>query len=284
MEGAGSPETSAALRVMPELPEVEAVRRRLERDAVGATIACAEIRRPGTIAPQSQAEFLSRVAHGRITGAERRAKHLFVHLENGNSLHLHLRMTGNVYVLPDHRFPPAMARLYFPLTDGRALVFDDPRCLGRVHARRTGELAGHLPELGPEPLDPTFTARIFLDIARRSRLAAKPFLMDQSQIAGLGNIYAAEALYEARIHPAAPVRELSAQKLKRLHGCIQQVLSIAIPCCERAYSKPGTFVEADEYPMAVYGREGQPCLRCRTPIARLVQNGRSSYFCPRCQR
>jgi formamidopyrimidine-DNA glycosylase len=269
---------------MPELPEVEAVRRRLEREAIGATIAAAEVRRAGTIAPQSSEVFAKRVTGASIAAVERRAKHLFVHLGNGFSLHIHLRMTGNVYLLPDHRFPPAMARLYFPLHDGRALVFDDPRCLGRVHAHPTTELAEHLPTLGPEPLHPTFTLDVLASSARRSRLAAKPFLMDQSQIAGLGNIYAAEALFEARIHPAAPVRELRKQKLKRLHESIQRVLSIAIPCCERAYAKPGTFIEADEYPMAVYGREGQPCFRCRASIARIVQNGRSSYFCPRCQR
>ncbi|MDZ7639973.1 MAG: bifunctional DNA-formamidopyrimidine glycosylase/DNA-(apurinic or apyrimidinic site) lyase [Bryobacterales bacterium] len=269
---------------MPELPEVEAVRRRVEREAAGAVIAGVEIQRPGTIAPQTPAAFRKRVTGAGIVSAERRAKHLFIHLANAHSLHIHLRMTGNVYTLPDHRFPPAMARLYFLLQDGRALVFADPRCLGRVHVHLTKEIPSLLPPLGPEPLDPAFTAASLIAIARASRLAVKPFLMDQAQIAGLGNIYAAEVLFQARIHPGHPIGALSTHKLKRLHIAIQNVLSLAIPCCERAYSKPGTFSEADEYPAAVYGREGQPCFRCRKPVARIVQNGRSSYFCPRCQR
>lgn len=269
---------------MPELPEVEAVRRRLARECLGSRILHAEVRRPGTIAPQTELQFRQRAEGAAILAVERRAKHLFVHLDIATTLHMHLRMTGNVYVLPDSRFPPARARLFFHLEDGRALVFDDPRCLGRVHALPTEDLAASLPPLGPEPLDPAFSAKDFVDIARKSRLPAKLFLMDQSRIAGLGNIYAAEALYEAGVSPLVPVGGLSAARLRRLYSAIRSVLEIAIPCCERAYAKPGQFVEADEYPMAVYGREGLPCPRCRKPVARIPQGGRSTYFCPRCQR
>ncbi len=269
---------------MPELPEVEAVRRRLARDCVGARITQVEVRRAGTIRPQPECTFRARVEGGMVMAVSRRAKHLFLHLDNAHTLHMHLRMTGNVYVLPDAHFPPARARLFFYLEDGRALVFDDPRCLGRVSAEKTEEISALLPPLGPEPLDPTFSVEVFVDIARRSKLPAKLFLMDQSKLAGLGNIYAAEALYEARISPKTPIQDLSITRLRRLHASIRHVLEIAIPCCERAYAKPGQFVEADEYPTAVYGRAGLPCPRCATTVARMPQGGRSTYFCPRCQR
>jgi formamidopyrimidine-DNA glycosylase len=251
---------------------------------VGARIVHSDVRRAGTIAPQEVNAFRASIEGARIIDARRRAKHLFLPLDNGVTLHMHLRMTGNVYVLPDCRFPPLRARLLFTLEDGRALTFDDPRCLGRVHAVATDDLAASLPPLGPEPLDGTFSLKTFVDIARKSQMPAKLFLMDQSKIAGLGNIYAAEALYEARIHPAAPTAALSTVRLGRLYSAIRQVLEVAIPCCERAYAKPGHFAEADEYPMAVYGREGLPCPRCRTLVARMAQGGRSTYFCPRCQR
>ncbi len=269
---------------MPELPEVESVRRRLSREAVGGRIVHADVRRMGTIAPQSATSFRRSVEGGRIAAAARRAKHLFLHLDNGFSLHMHLRMTGNVYVLPDSRFPPLRARLLFQFEDGRALVFDDPRCLGKVHAVASAETMANLPPLGPEPLDPSFLAKDFVDIARKSRMPAKLFLMDQAKVAGLGNIYAAEALFEARVSPSTPIGGLSDGRLRKLYVAIRQVLEIAIPCCERAYEKPGQFIEADEYPMAVYGREGLPCPRCGTQVARIPQGGRSTYFCPRCQR
>lgn len=269
---------------MPELPEVEAVRRRLARDCVGARIVHAEVRRQGTLGTQTARDFRKRAEGAVVADVERRAKHLFLHLDNSNTLHMHLRMTGNVYILPDSRFPPARARLFFHLEDGRALVFDDPRCLGRVRAVATASLSELLPPLGPEPLDPAFSPKVFLDMARKSKMPAKLFLMDQSKIAGLGNIYAAEALHVARVDPRTAIGTLSTTQLRRLHAAIQNVLEIAIPCCERAYSQPGQFVEADEYPMAVYGREGLPCPRCATAVARIAQGGRSTYFCPRCQR
>lgn len=268
---------------MPELPEVEAVRRRLERDVVGARLSDVVIHRAGSIAPQTEAVFRSSVRGARIEGVSRRAKHLFVHLGNGQSLHIHLRMTGNLYVLPEDGMFPSSARLAFSIEGGRTLVFDDPRCFGRVHVVRTGEIDDALPLLGPDALDEEFSADKLVDIARGSGLAAKVFLMDQSKIAGLGNIYAAEALFVARIHPEVPIRNVNTRKIKRLHGAVRSVLSAAIDCCERAYFRPGTFREGSQYPAAVYGREGKPCMRCGTPVGRLTQNGRSSYFCPRCQ-
>jgi formamidopyrimidine-DNA glycosylase len=269
---------------MPELPEVEAVRRRLLRDCLHAQICEIAVNRPGTVAPQSAEMLQSHCKGARIRDVARRAKHLFLHLDNGFSLHMHLRMTGNVYVLPDHRFPPARARLLFVLDQHRALVFDDPRCLGRVHVHPSTHLERVLPPLGPEPLEEGFTVEIFVDTARKSQMPAKLFLMDQSKVAGLGNIYAAEALYEAAIDPRKPIGSLGPQRLRRLHTAIRDVLSVAIPCCERAYSKPGQFVEADEYPMAVYGREGLACPRCARAVRRIPQGGRSTYFCGRCQR
>ena len=129
--------------------------------------------------------------------------------------------------------------------------------------------------LGPEPLTEEFTAGSFVMSARRSRKPAKLFLMDQSHVAGLGNIYAAEALFRARIHPARPMNRVSRSKLVALHAAIVEVVREAVEAvCEGA----------DDFPRQVYGREGEPCFRCKSRIRRMAQGGRSTYFCPRCQK
>jgi formamidopyrimidine-DNA glycosylase len=256
---------------MPELPEVEAVCRRLRRDALHAEIAAVRILRPSVTRPQLPRTVEKRAAGRTIDGVRRRGKNILIDLSGGEVLHIHLRMTGDLAVIPDARFRSASTRAVFEFTDGRALVFDDPRALGKLWI---GE--DRLGEIGLEPLDASFTQEAFENLARRSKQPVKLFLLDQRHVAGIGNIYAAEALFRAKIDPRKPVGGLSKARLAALHRAIIEVLQNATGT---SYNAPG-----DDFPADVYGREGEPCHRCGTLIRRITQGGRSTYFCARCQR
>ncbi|MCC7156722.1 MAG: bifunctional DNA-formamidopyrimidine glycosylase/DNA-(apurinic or apyrimidinic site) lyase [Bryobacterales bacterium] len=269
---------------MPELPEVESVCHRLRNTALGATIVRATVYRPQMTHPQAPAKLRRSVAGRRITAVERRGKHILLRLDGDITLRVHLRMTGNLTVIPDARLRPETTRIWFDLDDGRALILNDPRALGRITVHRSAELPDLLKGLGPEPFDPSFTPAYLAEAAGRTAKPVKIFLMDQKAVAGLGNIYAAEALFQARIHPAAPAREISARKLKALHSSIVGVLTTALHSAISAYGTAGRFTEGEFFPAAVYGREDQPCPVCRARIRRIPQGGRSTYFCPRCQR
>ena len=269
---------------MPELPEVESVCRRLRAEATGAEIAGARVLRPSTVKPQTPALIQTRTKGRRIEAVVRRGKNILLGLSGGTWLRVHLRMTGDLRVIADPGLRAATARVLLEFRDGRALIFDDPRALGVLHACTAEDAERLAEELGPEPLSPDFTAEVFAGMARRSRKPAKLFLMDQSRVAGLGNIYAAEALFRARIHPARPMHRLSRRKLDVLHGAIRSVLTAAIASAEKAYRNPGGFEEGEDFPVQVYGREGEPCYECGRKIRRVVQGGRSTYYCPGCQR
>lgn len=267
---------------MPELPEVDAVVRRLFESAAGATIQSSHIERAGNVAPQRAEHFT--VLHGAtLLNVRRRAKYIFLDFSRGLHMQVHLRMTGNLYVLPDHRLRPHTARVWFRLADGRALIFDDPRTLGRVHMVTPEEMAALDAELGPEPLAASFTPAILKQILTATRAPIKPALLDQTRIAGIGNIYASEALFHARIHPTTPANQVGPRKIKPLHQAIQKVLTHAVASAYAEYTRPGTAIDSVSFGVAVYDREGEPCLKCRRPIERIIQAGRSTYFCPRCQ-
>jgi formamidopyrimidine-DNA glycosylase len=189
-------------------------------------------------------------------------------------------MTGNLYVTPDHRLRVAATSAWFELADGRALLFEDTHGLGTLTL--VDESA--FESLGPEPLSRQFTAEALTRSAAESRQPAKLFLMDQRRIAGLGNIYAAEALFAAGIDPRKPIGSISRPRLRALHAAIIRILRDAVKSACRAYSRPGGFQEAEDYPPAVYGREGENCVRCEGVIRRITQGGRSTYYCPKCQR
>jgi formamidopyrimidine-DNA glycosylase len=267
---------------MPELPEVDAVVRRLFESAAGATIQSSHIERAGNVAPQRAEHFT--VLHGAtLLNVRRRAKYIFLDFSRGLHVQVHLRMTGNLYVLPDHRLRPHSARVWFRLADGRALIFDDPRTLGRVHLVTPEEIAALDAKLGPEPLTGSFTPETLKKILAAARAPIKPALLDQTRIAGIGNIYASEALFHARIHPATPANQVSARKVKPLHKAIQQVLTHAVASAYAEYTRPGAAIDSVSFGVAVYDREGEPCLKCRRPIERMIQSGRSTYYCPHCQ-
>lgn len=258
------------------MPEVEAVCRRLRQEAAGARIERVRLLRPSI----AKGEVEQACRRAILSQVERRGKNIFLHLSSGGIIHVHLRMTGNLYVIPDHRFLVNSIRAVWELSDGRGIVFEDPRALGRL------ALIGpeDMPELGWEPLDPAFTVAALAALASKSKRPAKLFLLDQSKVAGLGNIYAAEALFRAGIDPLRAMASLRKARLERLHAAIVTVMSGAVESVYELYSKPGNMIEAEQQTLMVYGREGEPCRVCTAPVQRLAQGGRSTYYCPKCQR
>lgn len=258
---------------------MEAVVRRLRDRIVGKRIQHAKVFRC------ARAELAEVLAAKRILAVERRAKHILIRLSGGLTLHTHLRMTGNLFAIPDARLHTERARVVIALQGGAGIVFEDSRALGRMAVRETKELDAELAaSLGPEPLSGEFTAESFAAMARDSRQPAKLFLMDQRKVAGLGNIYVAEALFRARIDPRKAMGRLSLARLAALHKEIVTVLQDAVESAWIAYGVPGRFSEGESFDCQVYGREGQPCTRCGKEIRRLPQGGRSTYFCAGCQR
>ncbi|MDI3339731.1 MAG: bifunctional DNA-formamidopyrimidine glycosylase/DNA-(apurinic or apyrimidinic site) lyase [Sphaerobacter sp.] len=273
---------------MPELPEVENVRRSLMWAVAGATIAAVRLGAfTGCIAAPSPAEFAARVTGRRIVELRRRGKYLLLALDSGETIAVHLRMTGELTVT----WPDASAgrhhHLTLALADGREIRFSDTRKFGRLRLLTPAELAALDRALGPEPLDERLTPdRFAAMLAARSR-AVKPLLLDQSFLAGIGNIYADEALFLAQLHPLRPANSFSPSEAARLLEAIRAVLRGAIArggTTLRDYrdglGRPGS----NQHYLQIYHLDaGDPCPRCGEPIARLVVGQRGTRFCPRCQ-
>ena len=269
---------------MPELPEVEAVCRRLRKHAIGAKVTAVHIERLRITAPLDPAEVEGLASGRSVESIERRGKNILIKLSGGLTVRVHLRMTGNLLVVPDWRERPAGVSAWFELDDGRGLLFKDKRGLGTLTIHDSAALMKMLDKVGPEPLSRGFTADAFIRSASGSRQPAKLFLMDQRRVAGLGNIYAAEALFAAGINPRAPIGSVSRRRMAALRDAIVRILRDAVKSACRAYSRPGGFQKAERFPLMVYGREAEHCLRCGGTIRRIRQGGRSTYFCPKCQR
>ncbi|GAC1684399.1 MAG: bifunctional DNA-formamidopyrimidine glycosylase/DNA-(apurinic or apyrimidinic site) lyase [Gemmatimonadaceae bacterium] len=206
---------------------------------------------------------------------ERRGKHQLLLLHGGSALHVHFRMAGDWAVLSVGSPLPRHARAVLEMTDGSRAGLVDPRALSTITFH---DHAGDaLPNLGMEPDDPRLTADTLHDLLMRRRVAIKVALLDQRVIAGLGNIYAAEALWSAGIDPRRPASGLRRTRCDRLLSSIRQVLALAA-------RDPGRYTAENSNRLAVYGREGEPCRRRDGRIRRIRQSGRSTYFCPRCQR
>ena len=294
---------------MPELPEVETVARDLQRWVAGATIVDAEVRWERTIRhPQPGDRFAAELRGATIHRVGRRAKSVLLHLADGRVMTVALRMTGALIVAtpgtPDDRY----ARVVFRLADGRELRYRDVRKFGRIGLwerggvpRRRGTGTGRrvaesrapyrvgdvFARHGPEPLAHSFSSARLAERLKGRSARLKTLLLDQTFIAGVGNIYADEALWRARLHPLRAADTLTAPEVRRLHRAVRAVLRQGI--ANRGTSL-GDYVGADDEPgdnaerLAVYQRTGQPCLRCGRPISRIVVGQRSTHFCPRCQR
>jgi len=276
---------------MPELPEVEHVVRALRRAVVGRRIVATEMRLPKLIAPSTPAQFNRKLKGSTITGVSRRGKFILIELDSARVLAVHLRMTGKFLLLSSDDEFPKHAHAIFYLENDRRLVFADQRQFGVMKLALTSRLAKTkgISELAPEPFSNDFSLDYLKEVFGRSRRSLKTLLLDQTKVLGLGNIYAAEALFRARINPFKIAATVSSQRLARLHQAIIDVLQDAIADSSTSrvdLEQPNGFSygEAFERFWQVYEREAEPCVNCGTRIRRINHGGRSTYWCPKCQR
>jgi formamidopyrimidine-DNA glycosylase len=274
---------------MPELPEVETYIRDLTPLLHGRQVASAQVRWPRTIAAPEPDTFVQRISGQRFVNFGRRAKYMLLSMDSGDTLIVHLRMTGHLLLQPGNIEPDAHTHVVLGLDDGRQLHFQDARKFGRIWL--TSDPASVLARLGPEPLDASFLPETLGRKIAGRKAPIKNLLLDQTILAGVGNIYADEALHLAGIHPARPGGGLTAEELARLHRAIQDILGAALGSGGSSlgnsnvqnYVRPGGEPGAFQTNHRVYQRTGQPCLRCGSPIERLVIGQRSAHFCPTCQ-
>ncbi|MCM6797258.1 bifunctional DNA-formamidopyrimidine glycosylase/DNA-(apurinic or apyrimidinic site) lyase [Levilactobacillus brevis] len=273
---------------MPELPEVETVRRGLTRLVQGATIAHVEVRYPKMVTPDADvftAELISR----KIERIDRRGKYLLFRFSGDLTMVSHLRMEGKYDVQPEGSPVSKHTHVIFHLTDNRELRYTDTRKFGRMQLVPTGEettLAPSLGKLGPEPMAETLTLAYMVKIFGKSHKVVKPFLLDQTRIAGLGNIYADEVLWLSKINPLTPVDTLTSSQLSGLRQNIIDEMALAIGGHgTTVHSFSTAFGEAGQFQnqLHVYGREGEPCERCGTELVKIKVAQRGTHFCPHCQ-
>jgi formamidopyrimidine-DNA glycosylase len=269
---------------MPELPEVETIRRSLLAHVVGNTVVKVDVRERRLRRPLDA--NLERLLSGRaFTAIGRRGKYLLFELDDGKTLLVHLGMSGYLAVKPAAVDAIAHDHVRIELSSGAALVFNDPRRFGLIRLGPIGELE-ELRNVGCDPLLEQWTLETWRELTRDRRLPIKNFLMDQRLIAGIGNIYANEMLYEAGIRPRRRASRLRLVELRRLSEAMQKVLREAV---RLGGSSISDYRDADgqlgyfQMHHAVYDRAAQPCRRCATMIRRIVLSGRSTFYCPKCQ-
>lgn len=276
---------------MPELPEVELVARSLDRLITGQRIVRATLLRARLAPDTSPRAFAERLRGARIEEIGRRGKHILLMLDNARVLIVHLRMTGRfLYTSPDAPLPKH-THATFHLSDGRQLLFTDQRHFGMMKIVAASELyeTRELRSLAPEPFSNEFTPDYLHRAISRSRRTLKETLLDQKRVLGLGNIYAAEVMFLARINPFITASELSKRRVPRLHRAILDVLSESLSHGSTMNVDPenidGSYYGGSyEDHWRVYDRENKPCPSCNAPIRRISHAGRSTFFCPRCQR
>jgi formamidopyrimidine-DNA glycosylase len=273
---------------VPELPEVETVRARIAPVLEGRRLERVEILDPRLTRPEDPEAVASRLRGQRVAAVGRRGKYVVVRFERGAVLLIHLRMTGSLIHAPDgagghdpHR------RAVVTLDNGSDVVYRDIRRFGTWLLLEPGEAEPYFSErLGNEPLDSAFTARVLAEGLAGRRAPVKAALLDQRTVAGVGNIYADEALWRARIHPLRAAGSLTPVEVRALHRGIRRALEAGIArqgATLRDYRLPDGARGSAQEEFKVYGREGEPCRRCRTPIAKTRAGGRGTWFCPGCQ-
>jgi formamidopyrimidine-DNA glycosylase len=276
---------------MPELPEVETVRRGLEREVVGKRIKSVVVTGTRTVRRQTKKQLITRLEGAKIKSVKRVGKYLVLELDTGDLLVIHLRMSGQL--LKNQPKDPLLKHTHVVIsfTQGGQIRFVDPRTFGEVFVTRPDELTQEVPELadlGMDPIDEQISWVRFgqLLVARTTKL--KPLLMDQSFIAGIGNIYSDEILWEAGLRHDRTPQTLSSMEVRRLYRAVIEVLHEAVKhrgstLADQQYvdlmGRPGEYQELHQ----VYDREGKPCRRCRGTIVREKVGSRSSYYCPSCQ-
>jgi formamidopyrimidine-DNA glycosylase len=271
---------------VPELPEVETIVRGLANTLPGATIRDVDVLKPDLIEGESAASFADALAGRRIAGVARRAKNIVIDT-GGEYLLVNLGMTGRLFIASPDGPAPTHPGVRFHLKDGRELMYHDVRRFGRLWRMQPDEWAEWEATLGIEPLSDEFTSKWLYEATRRSRVAIKIWLMDQKRVVGVGNIYASEALFRARVDPRRPADELTRPQARRIRDAVRDVLTESIEFrgttlldYRDAEGEPGEFVRR----LRVYDRDGEPCVVCGRPVQRMVQGGRSTFWCPNCQR
>jgi len=266
---------------MPELPEVETIKRDLEKVILGKKITEVCIHNPRVIREPAVNKFKQGLEGTTVKNILRKAKVLILELSNGKSLVIHLKMTGQLIYPGDGK----RSRVSFKLSDGKMLDFNDQRLFAELRLLDEWRSLKFIQELGPEPFDLTLEQFKEMLVFKKTRI--KPLLMDQTFISGIGNLYAAESLFRARIHPERSAQSLSDKEKEALFKEIKDVLTEAIKYggssvddYVRLSGGAGNFAAHHK----VYGREGKPCLVCKRPIKRISLGGRGTYFCPQCQR
>ncbi|MBN1374754.1 MAG: bifunctional DNA-formamidopyrimidine glycosylase/DNA-(apurinic or apyrimidinic site) lyase [Dehalococcoidia bacterium] len=267
---------------MPELPEVETIKNVLGPHIIGCSFTGVRILDTRPVQIVSLDEFCSRLVGRRITGLNRRGKYLIIKLTEGENLVIHLRMTGSLLLNPDTDEP--FKRVEFFMDDGGHIVYTDVRRFGTLYlVKDTGKIIG---KLGLEPLDESFTSRCMAQMLKNRQAPVKSVLLDQETIAGIGNMYADEALCHAKIHPLRPAGSLTPAEIKTLHKSVRHVLNKGIRnqgASIRNYRHPDGGQGSAHREFAVAHRLGQPCPVCQTPVARIVIGQRGTYYCPKCQ-
>ncbi len=275
---------------MPELPEVETIVRQLKQQIVHKVIKRVEILRPDQW-HQNPPEQMQNVLVGQqVKDVARRAKFILIEFHTGARLIIHLRMTGKLMWSADKPVLDNFTRTIFYFTDGSCVQFSDTRALGWLIYLNSDQQYPALDKLGVEPLSDSWQLEHFASLCRKSSLAMKSFLMDQNKIAGIGNIYANEILFRAGIHPERRVNSLSDSEIERLFYWIPRVLDLAVQKMgttlgnrvsdyRSVFNMEGQFQSI----LMVYGREGQQCFKCGSPIIRIKQKDRSSFVCENCQ-
>ena len=272
---------------MPELPEVETVRRGLERLVVGKTIGQVQVRYAKMIGTGVDS-FVHDLPGQTIEKIGRRGKYLLFYL-TGGVLVSHLRMEGKYLFYPDAVPERKHAHVFFEMTDGGTLVYEDVRKFGTMEFLKKDQLEAYFAarKLGPEPTEADFLLPPFAAALGRSKKPIKPYLLEQTLVVGLGNIYVDEALWRARIHPARPADSLKPAEVKRLREQIIEVLQLGIEkrgstirTYRNALGEDGTMQDF----LQVYGKTGQPCARCGSPIEKIKLGGRGTHLCPHCQK
>ncbi|HVE56320.1 MAG TPA: bifunctional DNA-formamidopyrimidine glycosylase/DNA-(apurinic or apyrimidinic site) lyase [Pyrinomonadaceae bacterium] len=276
---------------MPELPEVELVVKSLDSLVKGRKIIVAELTRERLAPENPPAEFAGRLKEATIMRVHRRGKHILFDLDNAETLIAHLRMSGRFMLLPVERELPKYTHAIFYFEDEMRLIFQDQRHFGFMKIVETANLfeSKELKKLAPEPFSDDFNAKYFRGVLKTSKKNIKEFLLDQTKVLGLGNIYASEALFLARVNPQIAANEVSARKANVLFEKIRDVLAESIAHGSTLNVNPenidGSYYGGGfENHWRVYDREKEPCANCKTPIKRIVQGTRSTYFCPRCQQ
>ncbi|HEY1176526.1 MAG TPA: bifunctional DNA-formamidopyrimidine glycosylase/DNA-(apurinic or apyrimidinic site) lyase [Phytomonospora sp.] len=277
---------------MPELPEVETVREGLARWVVGRTIGEVNVAHPRAVRRHlaGAGDFADALVGRTVTGALRRGKYLWLPLDSGDAILCHLGMSGQMLVQPSDAPAEKHLHVRVDFTDGGAqLRFVDQRTFGGLSLSRDGaELPPEIAHIARDPVDPDFDDEAFVEAMRRKRTEVKRALLDQTLISGIGNIYADEALWRARLHGRRATNKLTRPLIRTLLGHVRDVLAEALKAGGTSFDALYVNVNGQsgyfDRSLNAYGRADEPCARCGTPIEREAFMNRSSYFCPRCQR